>query len=137
VALYELCDRLNAPSRWEHLGASHLRTVLGLAPDAQERMLAAANEQRWTVKALQHAIARECSVRVNRGGRRAEPLISRSIKTVRKCLDDHRNRLGELDRLSQQEIEHDLQLLEEARLCLENLSQSLRAALARAEGGQA
>ena len=30
VALYELCERLNAPSRWEHLGASHLRLVLGL-----------------------------------------------------------------------------------------------------------
>jgi len=128
-----LCDRLNAPSRWAHLGASHLRMVLGLTPDAQERMLAAANENRWTVKAFQHVIVGESATRVKRGGRRAEPLIAKSIKTVKRCLDDYRTMIGRSERLSERDIEQSMQLLEETRLCLEHLSQSLRAALAQSE----
>src|SRR4051794_34652916 len=47
VAIFELCERLNAPARWRRLSASHLRTVLGLPPDAQEQLLATANKHHW------------------------------------------------------------------------------------------
>jgi hypothetical protein len=135
VALFELCERLKAPSRWEYLGASHLRMVLGLAPDAQERLLAVANESRWTVKTLQSAVASEKTARIARGGRRAQALVSKSLRTVRKCLDDHMGVLAQLENFSGGEVEQSIRLIEETRLCLENLSQSLLEALSRREVG--
>lgn len=58
VALYELCDRLDATSRWGQLGASHLRLVLGLPQVLQEQLLTNANNERWTVKKLQEEVLR-------------------------------------------------------------------------------
>jgi hypothetical protein len=69
VALYELCDRLNAPSRWEHLGASHLRLVLGLPHGVQVGLLSAANANRWTVRTLHQEVKMRKSTRSERGGR--------------------------------------------------------------------
>lgn len=133
VALFELCERLKAPSRWEHLGASHLRTVLGLTPKDQERILVAANANRWTVKALQEVILREKAVRVTQGGRRADSQILKTLRMARKCLGDHRSIVDELNALSEQDIEQGMQLLDETRSCLEELSQSLRSAQTRFE----
>lgn len=127
VALYELCDRLNAPSRWEHLGASHLRLVIGLPPSTQEKLLATANANRWTVKALQQQTLLERSARLTRGGRRARPAVTRSLLSVRKCLDDHREVLGQIGQLSLRDLEQSIRLVEETRTCLERLSQSLQA----------
>jgi len=128
VALYELCDRLNAPSRWEHLGASHLRLVIGLPPPTQEKLLAAANAKRWTVKVLHQEVLLEKAVRLSRGGRRAQPAITRSLLSVRKCLDDYRDVVQRTGQLSVEDLERSLQLVEETRAYLEYLSQSLRAA---------
>jgi hypothetical protein len=129
VALFELCDRLNAPTRWEHLGASHLRLVLGLPADTQEKLLALANANRWTVKTFQREIVRERAVRVTSGGRRAEPSIIKSLKSVRRCLYDHRNVLEDMQAASREDIESNVQLLEEMRLYVERLSAFLRATL--------
>jgi hypothetical protein len=131
VALFELCERLNAPSRWQHLGASHLRMVLGLPRDAQERVLVTANENRWTVKALQHAIAREKATRTTRGGRRPQPPISKSLRTVKKCLEEQMDVIRYLQTSSRDEIEQSFDLMEETRVYLESLSQSLLLALGR------
>jgi hypothetical protein len=133
VALFELCERLNAPSRWHHLSASHLRTVLGLPPEAQERVLVVANENRWTVKALQSAISREKATRTPRGGRRPQPPISRSLQTVKKCLEAHMEVLCGIQASSHDELEQSLDLMEETRAHLDNLSQSLRVALGRCD----
>jgi hypothetical protein len=132
VALFELCDRLKAPSRWEHLGASHLRLVLGLTPDVQVRVLTAANEHRWTVRMLQDAVSREKGVRASRGGRRAEPAVAKSLRMVRKCLDANRNVLEEFGMAgSVLEVEEGERLLEEIRDSLESFSQSIHLALRR------
>lgn len=135
VALYELCDRLNAAARWEHLGASHLRLVLGLAPTTQEKLLATANAKRWTVKVLQQQVLLERSARLTRGGRRAEPPITKSLISVRKCLDEYREVIGRIGPLSVQDLERSLLLVEETRACLECLSQSLLAAAGSANDG--
>jgi hypothetical protein len=126
VALYELCDRLNVPSRWEHLGASHLRLVIGLPQATQEKLLATANSKRWSVKVLQEQVLLEKAVRSPRGGRRAQPPITRSLLSVRKCLDDHRDVIARTGELSLDDLERSLALLEETRTFLECLSQSLQ-----------
>jgi hypothetical protein len=135
VALYELCDRLNAPSRWEHLGASHLRLVIGLPPPTQEKLLATANAKRWTVKVLHQEVLLEKAARLTRGGRRAQTPLTRSLMSVRKCLDDYRDVIERTGQLSLSDLERSLQLVEETRTYLECLSQSLRAAAGSANDG--
>lgn len=134
VALFELCQRLNAPSRWEHLGASHLRLVLGLPVDIQEKLLATANARRWPVKTLQQEVAVVKAAHLRRGGRRAQSPLAKSLMSVTKSLDDHRSVLrdvGEasLSQLTASELTRSLRLVEEARASLEDLSSSLRVAL--------
>jgi hypothetical protein len=131
VALFELCERFKAPSRWEHLGASHLRIVLGLPPDVQERILVVANENRWTVKTLQLAIARERVKRTTRGGRRPRPAMTNSLKTVKKVLEDHANVLQHLQVSPREELQASVELIEETRAHVESLLQSLQVALNR------
>lgn len=133
VALFELCERLKAPSRWAHLGASHLRMVLGLPPEAQERLLALANEQRWTVKSLQLAIGREKAPRSTRGGRRRGPMMTQRLKAVKKCLEENADALLCLQMSSPEEIQSSVVLIEETRAHVESLLQSLRIALGRME----
>jgi hypothetical protein len=125
VAIFELCERLNAPARWGHLGASHLRLVLGLSPAAQERILALANSKRWSVKKLQQELSRENPSRLTCGGRRAEPEIAKSLRSVRRCLDVHRDLIERADRVSSRDLQQSMHLIEETKRCLERLSLSL------------
>lgn len=131
VALYELCDRLNAASRWRQLGASHLRLVLGLPQGLQERLLAKADSERWTVKTLHQEVLRHKDGRT-RGGRRPRPPIARSLMFIKRSLDEHRQTIERLGELSNEDHEISIQLLAETRICLEYLSESLgRARLQR------
>jgi hypothetical protein len=130
VALYELCERLNAPSRWEHLGASHLRLVLGLPPTLQEKILASANAKRLTVKAMHQEVAAQKGAKASRGGRRPHPPLVRSLITVRRSLNDYRHVLTQLGPLSHQDRETTLRLIDEARLSLESLRAELDSTVA-------
>ena len=69
-----------------------------------------------------------------RGGRRARPLLARSLISMRKCLDDHRDIVSGAKLLTRQDLEHTMQLLEEARTCLDSLSESLHAAMVVTDG---
>jgi hypothetical protein len=126
VAIFELCDRLNAPSRWEHLTTTHLRVVLGLPDSVQERLLATANTSRWTVQVLRREVARTRALRVTSGGRRASPPIELSLKNVKKSLERHRDTIKELDNLSSCDAERSFRLIDEARQCLDQLADSIR-----------
>jgi hypothetical protein len=130
VALYELCDRLNAASRWEHLGASHLRLVLGLPHPVQEKLLATANSERWTVKMLQEHATQEKAGRLARGGRRAQPPVTRSLTLVKNCLRSCKELVERMAQLSSQDLEQSMLLLDETKADLEILSRSLQAARA-------
>jgi hypothetical protein len=134
VALFELCDRLSAPSRWEHLGASHLRLVLGLPPETQERLLASANANRWTVKALQLEVQRDKAARLTQGGRRPEAPLSKSLRSVRKSIDIHREVVESTPTLTAEDLRQSMQLMEETRVSLERLSSCLRAASRAIDG---
>jgi hypothetical protein len=127
VAVYELCDRLNAASRWEQLGASHLRLVLGLPQRLQEQLLTKANAERWTVKTLHEEVLRQKPAQT-RGGRRPRPPLARSLMVIRKCLDDCRLTMERTGELSDEDHEFSIQVLEETRCQLEALSELLRLA---------
>jgi hypothetical protein len=129
VAVYELCDRLNAPSRWEHLGASHLRLVLGLAPSTQEKLLATANANRWTVRVLQQQVLLAKCGGLTRGGRRAQAAIVKSLLSVRKCLSDHRCIIDRTAELTLEDLKTSIKLVEESQSSLAVLAQSLQVAM--------
>jgi hypothetical protein len=123
VAVFELCDRLNAPTKWRRLGASHLAAVIGLAPDDQVRFLSAANDERWTVRVLRDKVEAVKGSR-SRGGRIPNSFLERRLREVHNCT---RNCLDALD-----QVEHAARvlpgspLLELVTSSLENLLQQLR-----------
>jgi hypothetical protein len=71
VAIYELCERLQLTT-WKHISSGHMRLVLPLAPDQQERLLSTAEAERWSVRQLDARVEAEMqsdpSMRSNRGG---------------------------------------------------------------------
>lgn len=48
VAVYELVRRMPGLAKTKHLGVAHLRAALGLPQNVQERLLKAAETERWT-----------------------------------------------------------------------------------------
>lgn len=124
IALYELCDRLDAASRWGQLGASHLRLVLGLPQALKEQLLTKANNERWTVKKLQEEALRRKDG-TTRGGRRPRPPITRSLMPIKRCLNDYRHTVEQVGEVSDEGHGLSVQLLEETRVCLDALSESL------------
>jgi hypothetical protein len=130
VAIFELCERLHAPSRWGYLGASHLRLVLGLSPGTQEKLLTTANANRWTVKVLHQEVLRERGKVPSYGGRRVQPPIAKSLKSVRKCLEEHRRMIAQLHEASGPDLQGIVRVIEETKTSLERLSLSLQVAMA-------
>jgi hypothetical protein len=129
VALFEMCERLKAPSRWRRLGASHLRTVIGLDPDTQQRLLSRANSEQWTVKSLQQEALRCRSVASPRGGRRPRSTLAKSLASVRRSLSECEAGLErEIAALSPAELERTTTLLSET---LEQVAKLARAAAQR------
>jgi hypothetical protein len=127
VALFEMCERLNAASRWQHLTASHLRTVLSLPAARQEKVLATANARRWSVRLLQEEVLREIGIQHKRGGRRAEPPIARGLKKVTRALAWYAQMVEQADGLCPSDAEGTRRVIDETRQVLEGLSSSLRA----------
>jgi hypothetical protein len=128
VAIYELCDRLNAVKRWECLSVSHLRLVLSLDHKDQERMLGAANDRRWTVNDLRLAMRENRPNRVARGGRRPQPPVTKALRAIQRCLTEHGDSPIHLESLSAHDIAEGLRLVDTAKQSLERLSHSLRSA---------
>ena len=125
VAIFELCDRLGAASRWHNLGASHLRVVLGISPTDQERLLSTANSQRWTVRALQNEVVRSKLTRSTRGGRRPQSKVTRFLKTIRKCLAEHEGALDDVRSANPKELHEIAKLLTKTRASLDSVALKL------------
>jgi hypothetical protein len=104
VALFELCDRLDAPSRWRNLSASHLRAVLSLPPELQERTLCLANSSQWTVKALDAEVRRHGNLDRSRGGRKSAPPLIAGLKTLDRCVQKCNSLVEELSDADAQEL---------------------------------
>jgi hypothetical protein len=56
IAIFEVCERIGFRS-WKHLSTSHVRVVLPLAPETQERLLQDAEANRWPVRELEEHVA--------------------------------------------------------------------------------
>jgi hypothetical protein len=88
ISIYEMCRRLEIP-KWRHLTTSHLRTVLGIPPLDQKRLLELAERNTWTVRRLEQEVKtqREHCVCRARGGRKRSSKLNATIRTLEKCLD--------------------------------------------------
>jgi hypothetical protein len=126
VAIFELCDRLGAPSRWRNLGASHLRAVLGLDAEVQERVLAIANAERWTVRTLHAEVLKGKLARQNRGGRRPQSTATKIVNTIRKCLEEHREVIEQFDDHDVEGLVEAIGMLDATREWLAGISEALR-----------
>ena len=84
IATYELCERLGAQS-WAHISLSHVRLVLPLKSDDQERLLKQAESARWPVQRLDEEVAalmRTERPERNRGGRRRSSRLRQAMRMV-------------------------------------------------------
>jgi hypothetical protein len=126
VAVFELCERMNAPTRWPRLTASHLRLVLGLSPATQEKLLALANSNGWTVKCLQDEVHRIKSEQVARGGRRRQSPLAKGLKTIRKCIRDHKEMVHQVA-IDAEDVVQTKHFVREMKEWLDCLSQALDA----------
>ena len=130
VAIFEMCDRLRAASRWRRLGASHLRVVIGLPPDKQESLLNSANEERWSVQMLQ---AKTQGLRTSRtrGGRRAQSALGKHLRMLDRCLQDWDVALDSVGSHELDELERTVHLLEKMKTCVDELAEAVEAQRSR------
>ena len=114
VAIYELSSRLGDVSAWEHLGVSHLRAVLGLPMPDQQRLLAEAQRQRWTVRALEAHVA---ELRETAAERRGRPPIPGALRSLRRLLREadriDTRAISELDSTTRESLRQELADLRE------------------------
>lgn len=130
VAVFEICDRLRAPSRWRRLGASHLRAVIGIPTEKQEYLLTKANEERWSVQVLQ-AEAQSLRTGRTRGGRRAQSTIGKHLRALDRCLQDWSGALDSVDASEPEELERSLELLAKTKSSVEDLAWAIEAQRSR------
>jgi hypothetical protein len=130
VAVFELCDRLRAPSRWRRLGASHLRAVIGLPAEKQEALLTSANEQRWSVQLL-NAKAQALREGRSRGGRRAQSPLVKNLRALEQRLRDCESALEQIDSTTSVDTEKSMQLLTDLGTSLEQVGRIVEAWRAR------
>jgi hypothetical protein len=124
VAVFELCDRLNAASRWRRLGASHLRAVLDVPSAEQERLLERANDERWSVLDLR---VRAQKLRTNkpRGGRRCQSALRKQIRALDRCLTNCSSAL-DIDRVVDiHDLNQGTQALAKTRAAVDELERAL------------
>ena len=89
VSMYELCKRLNITS-WKSISTSHMRLVLPLAADEQERLLREAEDNAWSVRRLDKEVA---AIMIGRptsdekgGGRKRKSRLRGTLLRVETCL---------------------------------------------------
>jgi hypothetical protein len=121
VAIFEMCERLRAASRWRRLGASHLRTVIGIPADKQEYLLNKANEERWSVQTLQ-AQAQRLRMGCSRGGRRARSPLGKQLSVLERCLQDCQLALDSVGENQLDELERTLAMCEKMKASVEALA---------------
>jgi hypothetical protein len=120
VAIFEMCERLRAQSRWRRLGASHLRAVIGISSEAQEHLLSQANEERWSVQELQ---ARAQTLRSSRarGGRRTQSSLTRHLRALDRCFENWSGVVDSVQSSAPDELERSVQLLAKMKTSVDGL----------------
>lgn len=110
IAIFEMTERLGV-STWEHLGVSHLRLVLGLAHGQQQRLLANAEEQEWTVEELEAAAAKiRSKSKAGNGGRKRMLPFVKGIGRLAKLFANQDETFGGLDQIDNLDEDEALRL---------------------------
>jgi hypothetical protein len=81
VGVYEICERLQM-RLWRHVSTSHIRLVLPLVPDLQERLLRQAETQRWPVSRLEQEVVALGPPDRSRGGRPRQSRVRRRVLSL-------------------------------------------------------
>lgn len=86
IAVFEILERLGGVYACKHLCRSHVRAVLALPEEAQERLLERAEAQQWTVDRLKTEAF--CAARpTGAGGRPPLPAFVKSLHVLRRYVD--------------------------------------------------
>jgi hypothetical protein len=88
VAIYELWQRLGPGATWKHVGACHLRAVLGLPAPDQEEVLLQAERERLTVRQLDELVAGIRAQRSDRRGRPPRRPLARALHDVHRAIEE-------------------------------------------------
>lgn len=84
VAAYEIMQGMDGHQRWEHIGISHVRAVIGLAGPERASLLGTAERERWSAKHLAREAAKvRVSPRV-KGGRPPDLPWRRAARAIRR-----------------------------------------------------
>ena len=86
IAIYELVRRFPGLVEARCLGVSHLRAVLGLPPPVQERLLRAAESEKWSIDRLEQMAAEYSRDNRGRGGRPRVPGIVKAASRIERIL---------------------------------------------------
>jgi hypothetical protein len=134
VAIYELCERLGVNS-WKRVSATHLRAVLSLPPEHQQRLLLEAEAQGWPVRRLEQEVASLGPQRDRGGARRRSRLSTMTTKLNRFLQARHELLIPELTELSHPSVVIEtIETLERVRLACEAIEHRLRRSLSATEG---
>jgi hypothetical protein len=127
LAIYELhvsteCD----VTAWRHLGASHVRAVLGLDTSRQMALLSAAERAGWTVARLEREALQHRSAARIRGGRRPIPSYVKAIRQIHKLTaPEALEGLEHSDALAADDLVDLVEKVNEARARLASLAELL------------
>lgn len=78
VAIFDLVQRFPGVVQMRHLGVAHVRAILGLPGDVQERILREAESERWTKERIEERAA----LHRQRSARRGRPPVPPLLKVL-------------------------------------------------------
>jgi hypothetical protein len=110
VGIYDLTERFGTD--WKHLSASHLRAVLGLGENDQQKLLTQAEDKEWTADKVEaEAIKLRKKVADGRG-RPALPRFQKSLNHIGKYFADVDDSFGDIESLDEIEDKEALKLFQ-------------------------
>lgn len=127
LAIYEMAKRTGVDVlQLEHLGVSHLRALLTVAPKVQRQLLEQAESQEWTVSRLEQEVASLRDGSRAKGGRKAIPKYLKAIRKIYQLTaPESWEGFEELPRLSTSEREELAAKLSQAKHRLQQLERLL------------
>jgi hypothetical protein len=133
IGIYELTNRFPGLLKAKALGVAHLRAVLGLPPEVQERLLQAAVREAWSKAKLEEAAAAR---REGRRRRRPALAVLRSLRRLDRLTGENAALPleTELERLTDEEAARTLETVERLRAWCETLQETLARAKRRLKG---
>jgi hypothetical protein len=107
IETFALSDRLGNPE-WKNLTTSHVRAVLGLKEEDQQKLLTQAEDKGWTAQQLQTQAAKSKKKIADGRGRPPLPRFQKSLQQMGKFFADPDDSFGDTEKLD--ELEDDVAL---------------------------